>query len=200
VPLPLCACLIIATEGKMAGRETLQQVGGHKTRKGKNTMAEEIPPRLVLGIGNILLKDEGVGIHVIRKLQHMTFPSDVEILDGGTIGLDLLAYLEARERVILIDAIQAGGKPGDIYRFHPDELSQVAIRQKFSFHQTSFYDVFQMADYIIQHKPEMVVIAIQPKDISPGMELTSEIESRVPALIKLIEEELRGTDRATHIK
>ncbi|MEW5801656.1 MAG: HyaD/HybD family hydrogenase maturation endopeptidase [bacterium] len=152
----------------------------------------EILPRLILGVGNILLKDEGIGVHTARKLQTMDLPSDVEILDGGTLGLSLLPYLEGRNRVILIDAIQAEGNPGDIYRFSPEGFAQFAGRTKFSFHQTSFFDVIQMAEHIIHHKPDVMVIAIQPKDISPGMELSPEIEARIPALIRLVMEELNG--------
>ena len=153
---------------------------------------DEIFPRLILGIGNILLKDEGIGVHTARKLQQMDLPSDVEILDGGTLGFGLLPCLEGRKKIILIDAIQAEeGKPGTIYRFHPEEVRQIAPRTKFSFHQTSFFDIMQLAEYLIKNKPEVVIIAIQPNDISVGMELTPEIEAKIPALIKLVMEELQ---------
>ena len=157
---------------------------------------EENCPRLILGIGNILLKDEGIGVHTVKRLQQMDLPSDVEIIDGGTLGFGLLPCLEGRKKIILLDAIQAEeGEPGNIYRFHPEEVRHIALRTKFSFHQTSFFDIVQFAEYLIKNKPEVVIIAVQPKDISPGMELTPEIEARIPALIKLVMEELKDATR-----
>ena len=68
-----------------------------------------IAPVLILGIGNILLQDEGAGVHVVRKLQHMSLLPEIEIIDGGTLGLDLFHYLEGRKKVILVDTIFLNG-------------------------------------------------------------------------------------------
>ncbi len=72
---------------------------------------------LILGIGNILLKDEGIGVHVVNKLKEMQLPPDVEVMDGGTLGIDLLYYIEGRKKVVVIDTVTAGEPPGTMYRF-----------------------------------------------------------------------------------
>ncbi len=74
-------------------------------------------PVLVLGIGNILLRDEGVGVRVIEKLQLMDLPDGVEVVDGGTAGADLLDVIAEREKVIVIDATDVNAEPGGIVRF-----------------------------------------------------------------------------------
>ena len=98
---------------------------------------------LVLGLGNILLKDEGVGVHVIRNLQELALPENVEVIDGGTAGLDMLLSEEGSYKLIVIDATKAGGKPGTIYKAKVnsgdiDKLLQVFEREqdlKVSSHQ-----------------------------------------------------------------
>ena len=79
-------------------------------------------PILVLGIGNILLRDEGVGVRVIEQMQKLRLPDDVELVDGGTAGADLLDVLAERRKVIVIDAVQADCEPGTVLRFTADDL------------------------------------------------------------------------------
>lgn len=150
-----------------------------------------IAPVLILGIGNILLQDEGAGVHVVRKLQHMSLSPEIEIIDGGTLGLDLFHYLEGRKKVILVDTIQTEQKPGTIYRFRPEEIQHITHKEKLSFHQVSFFDVLRLANFLDPILPELIVIAVRPKDISPGMDLTPEIEAKIPTLIDFVMEEVK---------
>jgi hydrogenase maturation protease len=79
---------------------------------------------VVIGIGNLILKDEGVGIHAVKRLETMELPSGLEIIDGGTDTMKLLAVFQDFERIIVIDAIKGGGEPGTIYRVTPEEIMQ----------------------------------------------------------------------------
>ena len=86
-------------------------------------------PILVLGIGNLILKDEGFGVHVVQKMADMPLQGDVEVMDGGTMGLDLLYSMEGRKKVIVIDVVNADGPPGTLYRF-TDKLELELWRQQ----------------------------------------------------------------------
>jgi len=87
-----------------------------------NKPEKEATPRIVvIGVGNLLLKDEGIGIHAVQALQELDFPPDVKLIDGGT-SPDIIAYTRAGDKLIIVDAAKAGGEPGTIYRFKPEGL------------------------------------------------------------------------------
>ncbi|MEE9514451.1 MAG: hydrogenase maturation protease, partial [Candidatus Brocadiales bacterium] len=88
---------------------------------------------LILGVGNILLGDEGVGVRVVEKIRNEhTLPDDVEVMDGGTLGLTLIPYLEGREAVFIVDAVDRGGRPGELYRIDGDDMDEVYNSRKLS--------------------------------------------------------------------
>jgi hydrogenase maturation protease len=144
---------------------------------------------LILGIGNILLKDEGVGVHVVEKLKEMSLPENVEVLDGGTAGLDLTDFIANRKKVIVIDTVKAGEQPGTIYRLTEKNLS-TGPKAIMSFHEIDFLDALHMSDMMGEKPEEIVVIGIEPKDMSDGTELSPEIEERIPRIIEVVMEEL----------
>lgn len=150
----------------------------------------EVPPILVLGVGNFLMKDEGVGVHAVQQLLHMPFPPSVEIIDGGTAGIDLLYLLEERKKVIIIDAIQADEPPGTIFRLTPDDIGSVAQGKHFSLHQPGVADLLRIAQAIGQSIPEVVILAVQPLDISIGTELSAVLKEKLPQLIQLVSKEI----------
>jgi hydrogenase maturation protease len=144
---------------------------------------------LILGIGNLLMKDEGVGVHVIERLKEIQLPDNVEVLDGGTAGLDLVDFIAGRKKLIVIDAVNAGEKPGTIYRLTEENL---AIKPKSisSFHEIDFMDALHMSIVMDEKPKEILVIGIEPKDMSSGLELSPEVEERIPEIIKLVMKEL----------
>ncbi|HAP67189.1 MAG TPA: hydrogenase HupD, partial [Nitrospinae bacterium] len=86
-------------------------------------MTNSVPKILILGIGNILLKDEGVGVKVIERLKRdYKFPSNIELIDGGTAGFGLIDLLEGAEHLIIVDAVQGNDEPGSIYRFKFEDM------------------------------------------------------------------------------
>ena len=154
------------------------------------TKAQDV---LILGIGNILLKDEGIGVHVVNRLKEMSLPEDVELLDGGTAGLDLVDFIANRKKVIVIDAVNAGEKPGTIYRLTEKNLD-IKPKAIMSFHEIDFLDAIHMSDAMGNKPAEVVVIGIQPKDMSDGTELSPEIEEEIPDIVKVVMKELNGKE------
>jgi len=152
-------------------------------------------PILVLGVGNLLLKDEGVGVHVARRLLDMDLPPRVEVLEGGTAGLDLLDAIEGREKVIVVDAVQTGQPPGTLYRFSRDDIEE-RPKQRMSLHDIDMTDLLKLSDLLGGEKPaEVVVIGVEARDIeTASMELSPEIEAQVPTLIDLVIREIGGGD------
>jgi len=148
---------------------------------------------LILGIGNILLKDEGVGVHVVNKLKEMSLPDTIEIFDGGTAGLDLVDFIAGRKKLIVIDAVNAGEKPGTIYRLTEENL-HIKPKAIMSFHEIDFIDALHMSIVMDEKPEEIVVIGIEPKDMSDGTELSPEIEERIPRIIELVMKELNNKE------
>jgi len=149
------------------------------------------PKILILGVGNILLKDEGVGVRAIEKLQRdYKFPSNVEIMDGGTAGLGLLNLFDGVDHLIIVDAIQGNDSPGSLYCFKFEDIS-ANIPKKFSPHQIGILETLTVKK-VLGKIPDTTIIAVQPKDCSHwGMELTPEIEDKIPNIIALIIDELK---------
>ena len=141
---------------------------------------------LILGIGNYLLCDEGVGVHVARTLAQGNLPSGVTVVEAGTAFLDVLPEIENADRILLIDAMEAGGTPGSIYRLpfdqcrHPDMLA--------SLHGFDLSRVLFMAGN--HDTPEVTVFGIEPARIEWGTELSPEVRRAVPALATAIFNEL----------
>ncbi len=142
-------------------------------------------PVLVLGIGNILLRDEGVGVRVIEQMQKMRLPDDVELVDGGTAGADLLDVLAERRQVIVIDAVQADCEPATVLRFTADDL----VRPDgvgMSLHELGLGEALTMTKQLGCEPKDVVVFGIKPKDTGCGLELSEEIAASVPKVVELV--------------
>lgn len=150
---------------------------------------------MVLGVGNLLLKDEGFGIHVVSEMQKhrakLKVPPDVEIIDGGTLGLDLLHVIEGVDRLIVVDIINSEKPPGTTFRFRPQDIETVSAK-KISFHQVTLFDVLHMAESSGKTPRDIIIIAVQPKEVNWGMELTDELKKKIPEIIKLVLKELKS--------
>lgn len=150
----------------------------------------EKKPVLVLGVGNLVLTDEGVGVHVVQRMQGMDLPSHVEVVDGGTMGLDLIDDIEGRKKVVIVDAVKGAGPPGTVYRMTIDDIEEIP-KSRVSLHDIDITDVFKLADLFKIEKPEIVIIGVEPKDMeSPGMELSPEVEAQIPKVIELVKREI----------
>jgi hydrogenase maturation protease len=147
------------------------------------------PHTAIIGVGNLLLKDEGIGIHAIQALQSLDLPPHVELIDGGT-SPDLVAYTGAVEKVIIIDAAKAGGPPGAIYRFLPDDLSAEKYELASS-HEMGVLENLRLLALTGREPPETVIIGIEPAEIAPGMELSSVLQQKIPDIIRIVMEEIK---------
>lgn len=147
---------------------------------------------LILGIGNTVMEDDGVGVVVVQKLQKdYHFPEQVELLDGGTLGLDLLPKLESINRLIIVDAITIEQEPGSWVRLTGEELP-IALETKLSPHQMGIKDLLAVS-CLMGHKPaEMIMYGIQPKSIEMETELTPDVAAAVEPVIKAILNELKS--------
>ena len=142
-------------------------------------------PILILGIGNILLRDEGVGVRVIERMQKIPLPDNVELVDGGTAGADLLDVLADRRKVIIIDAVQADCEPGTVLRFTADDL----VRPDgvgMSLHELGLGEALIMTKQLGCEPKEVVVFGIKPRDISCGLELSEQISASLPKVVELV--------------
>ncbi len=142
-------------------------------------------PTLVLGLGNILLRDEGVGVRVVEAMEGLELPPDVELFDGGTAGLDLLDVLAHRRKVIVVDAVEGSSAPGTVLRLSPEDLVPQAA-PTVSLHEVGFLETLTVARQLGIAPAEVVVLGIKPKEVSCGLDLSPEIARLIPRVIELV--------------
>ena len=141
----------------------------------------------LIGLGNILMRDEGVGVHAVKAVQERyELPPQVDIVDGGTAGLDLLPFLEGRERVLFVDAVDFGEEPGFI-----GELTNEAIPAKFGKNQASLHHVgladVLAAAWLLEALPqEICLIGIQPQTLEIGLDLSEKLQEKMDLLLARI--------------
>lgn len=143
---------------------------------------------LVLGLGNTLLKDDGLGVAVIERLQDKAYKA--EIKNGATLGLSLFEILKEAEKAVVIDAVDMGCAPGTIARFKASELLNLKSGQNFSLHEIGLLEVLKIGQSLNEEFNNVIIIGMQPKDLSPGEGLTPEVEGRIPEIIEMIEKEV----------
>lgn len=145
---------------------------------------------VIIGVGNLLLKDEGVGVHAARELKTGILPEGVEVLDGAVAGLGLLEFFGTADKIVLIDAVDMNLPPGTVVRFTPGELEAVGDGPKFSLHEVGLPEVLEIARLTDRHPAEVVIIGIQPKEISWGMDLTPEVQASIPEVMEAVRKEI----------
>jgi len=144
---------------------------------------------LVLGLGNLLLSDEGVGVHAIRELQKRSLPENVLLVDGGTGGFELIRYFQGKEKVIIVDAMKSEQKPGSVFRMTPDELDLKDFHP-FSSHQGGLTELLKEINNL-NPMPEVIIYGITVGEIGQyNMNLSRDVKRTIPVLISLIIREL----------
>jgi len=136
-----------------------------------------------LGLGNILLKDEGIGVHIIQELEKCSLPENCELIDGGTAGLDCLPPINEIEKLVIIDAIKGHKAPGTIYSLRPEHLIEDSSCEALSLHQVGIIELLSMAKKAGSLPGEVIIIGVEPKEIGWGLELTDCLKQKVPAII-----------------
>lgn len=138
---------------------------------------------LVLGVGNVLLKDDGLGPLVVNNLLEEFQHPAVTFLDGGTLGLDLLAYLDGYKHLIIIDALQLDAKGGEIFYWEGQTLSM--FNQQVSIHEVGVEELLQ-AIGLLEIDLNICIMGVQVEDISWGMELSPPVRKAVPSLKAMV--------------
>ena len=136
------------------------------------------------------MADDGIGVRVVQALgERFRFPPEVSLLDGGTLGLDLLPRLEGVERLLVLDAVETGGAPGTLVRFAGEEIP-VAMATKLSPHQMGLKDLLGVAALVGCVPQEMVLLGVQPARLEMGMELSPAVAAQVDPLVERVLAEL----------
>ena len=151
-------------------------------------MNENIPRVVVIGVGNLLQKDEGAGIHALQALEKLALPPDVKLVDGGT-SPDLIAYTRTGEKMVIIDCAKAGGQPGDIYRFNPEDLT-AGKGLLTSAHEMGVVENLNLMEMTGNKPKDVVIIGIEPAEIDWGLELSAALKQKMPNLIKVVLKEI----------
>jgi len=145
---------------------------------------------LVLGLGNILLTDEGVGVHVVEDLvQRYSVRDGVDVIDGGTSGMDMLDMMTDRDHIIVVDAVRTGAPPATVVRLAGEEVPAF-FRSKISPHQFGLSDVLATLTIMDKEPGGITLIGIVPVDMGTALGLSPAIAEKVPEMVDLVVAEL----------
>jgi len=151
------------------------------------------PGIMVLGIGNLLCRDDGIGVRTVMDMRQQDIYSGIRLIDGGT-NPDLISLLDGDvDRLIIVDALRGGGSPGDIYRLDLRE-ENIADGTANSLHGMGILDSLKLIRQLGQQPPQVTVIGIEPADISHGLHLSPVIEAKLPDVIRAVRSEIDRPD------
>jgi hydrogenase maturation protease len=154
-------------------------------------MSERVP-LVVLGLGNVLLEDDAVGAAAVELLQESyVSPSGVHVLDGGTLGLSLLPYVDAADALILIDAVKADAAPGSVVRLEGDEVAP-AVAALLSPHQIGVADLLDGARWLHRYPRHVVLLGLVPESMNLVVGLSPHVRSALPDLVEFVVKEARA--------
>lgn len=149
---------------------------------------------LVLGLGNILLRDEGIGVRVMERLQEeYDFSENVQLMDGGVRGMILMDPMINADHVVILDAVINEHPPGTIYRLEGDDL-RLSVAFKNSVHDMDLLETMCCCELISGKRPSAVIIGIEPKDYQsdPLVEISPELEEKIPEMMRMALDEIKA--------
>jgi hydrogenase maturation protease len=166
----------------------------------KRDMVGTAPRIGVIGIGNPLMGDEGVGPAVIERLKDRRMPSCVELIDAGSAGMSLLHILVGLDAAIIIDAADFCGRPGEVRVFAPDEAATVKDMPRESLHEADLMRVLELSRGLGELPERTVIVAVQFGSISPSTHMTEEVRKAVDeakrVVVREVERVIRETEEA----
>lgn len=152
--------------------------------------SDERIPVLVLGLGNVLCGDDGAGVVAVHKLRRgWKMPPDVRVVDGGTLGLDLLALVAASDAVIIVDAVRATAPAGTLVRLAGDEVAP-AVYERLSPHQIGVADLIAGAALCDSYPGDVVIVGVVPATTDVQLGCTPEVSANLDALVDSVLGEL----------
>ena len=148
-----------------------------------NLLEEKRPPILVLGLGNMLLGDDGLGPALLNQLADCDprWKGQVEFVDGGTQGLALLGHLSGRRALIVVDALQRGAAPGTVHRLTLPELREVSPGRASSGHESNASELLAAAQLLDELPDRLFVVGVEPEKITTGIGLSESVEQALPS-------------------
>jgi hydrogenase maturation protease len=149
-------------------------------------------PLLVLGLGNVLCSDDGLGAVAVHLLERRyRAPHGVLVLDGGTLGLSLLPQVEQAQEAILVDAIRADGPPGSLVRLEGEDVAP-AVAARLSVHQVGVVDLLDAARWRDCYPSRLILLGLVPQSLELGVRRSAPVEAALPGLVERIAEEARS--------
>ena len=145
---------------------------------------------VILGVGNVLLTDEGVGIHAVRRLEQMPLPDGVSVFDGGTEGFGLMDVIADLDRLVVIDCVRGGEPPGSIYCFDVGELGVPIDKFQTSVHQVGILEVLHLVE-LVGKRPHTTIVGVEPASLEMNMELSDVVASKLEAVTRLALEKIQ---------
>jgi len=152
------------------------------------------PPTLIIGLGNTLRGDDGVGVRLAQMLARQTLPNEVEVADGGTQGLGIVNMMEGRQRLILVDAADVEKTPGRFVRFTLDEAVLRGHDQYLSVHSAGLREALLLAQALEMLPDEVIIFGVQPANLDWMSTLSPEVEAALPDLISAVLAEITADD------
>lgn len=149
----------------------------------------QLPKIMVMGVGNVLLSDEGLGVRFLDELAKSNLPENVELLEGGTAGLELVHLIQEVDFLIIIDSMNAQAEPGALFRFQPGDIKVFPEEFEVSFHQIGIIEVLAIAK-VVGQAPQTLIFGVQPKSLEWGMDISPEIQALFPRLTEFVLNEI----------
>ncbi len=142
-------------------------------------------PILILGLGNPLQGDDGVGCRVAEALAKQTLSEDIEVMDGGTPGVGLVNLFEGRRRVVIVDAVEMGESPGQVRQFESQDVVFAGSSARLSLHRSGVADALALARALGIALPEIIVLGVQPAYVGWSTSLSTAVRAAVPQVVEM---------------
>ncbi len=146
-------------------------------------------PILILGVGNTIQMDDGIGVHVIEAMKNKPLPPNIELIDGGTLGYDLLGIIEGRKKIIVVDAVKGQQPPGTLYKFSPEDVP--TDNNYDSLHQLGIIEAIRLAGLQDKAPDKTIIIGVEPEVIDWGLSLSDTVKQKIPQIIDMVMDEIK---------
>ena len=149
----------------------------------------------IVGIGNVLMGDDGIGVRAVEALRDRPLPTGVDLHDAGTAVQDLVPDLAEYDQVIVVDAVRTGGEPGVVHRFDIRSDTIAGEDPRWSLHDMNLITALRLQQVAGEATPPIRVIGVEPKQVRPSLELSEEVRARLPQVTALVVEEAQNAVR-----
>ena len=143
----------------------------------------------IIGLGNLLKGDDGIGVKIIEELHHRKLPQNLSIYDLGTGGMKVLHVLKDLDKVLIVDAVRFGGEPGDHVFFEPNEIK--SLKTPKGTHDSNLFEVIELSKQLEEIPRKIVIMGIQPNDTGFNKNLSCEVSKNFDYLIECLIEKIK---------